>query len=598
MQNTPARGKSSRIQLVATLLLVLALTGIFLVRAHLVDARAGAYTGCQGCFRLATLGQDAWLLGSLLLLLALGCAAPWASLRLLARLAAATLCVIAATDLALFDLLSHRLLLDDVVRFGGDVGANASVLRASLAAPSGVLKAIAAVLLLVTLIPACLPSPARTRLGATFAVLAVGVFVFALIASAQPVRYVHAAFTANVIAINLPRGRMKDYSEAHLHKQRALAATLAQTCERNPVAQSPNVIIVLAESLSSWQSRLLGSPLDWTPRLDAIARDNHYFTRFHANGFTTSAGEIALFTGRVPFNPPGAIELNFDNYRVREGSLPEIARAAGHESLFFTPGTTEFLGIGEWLRGLGFDHVHGSDDAYYAGMPRGQFSAVEDRQFYERFLAWLDARDSARAYVATLLTVTSHPPFVDPRSDRIDPEGTFRYVDEQIGRLHDALRERGFFNDGVLIVMGDHRTMTPLRAEEYLEHGERAFARVPLVVAGAVDMPAVVDASFQQSDLVPSLAWMLGQPYCRTAFAGSFLRSDPQPPAWVIHVRGDDRNRVDVYHGANAVSGYRLDGDASRWLDEPPPDADVVSAWIDEQRAEAALRRERRQAGR
>lgn len=598
MQNTPARGKSPRIQLVATLLPVLALAGIFLVRAQLVDARAGAYTGCEGCFRLATMGQDAWLLGSVLVMLAVGCAAPWTPLRLLARLAAAALCLIAAGDLALFDLLSHRLLLDDVVRFGGDVGANASVLRAALAAPSGVLKAIAAALLLATLVAACLPSPPHPRLGGAFAVLALAVFAFAYVARAQPVRYVHSAFTANVIAINLPRGRMKDYSQAHLHKQRTLAATLAQTCESNPVTRSPNVIIVLAESLSAWHSRLLGSPLDWTPRLDAIARDNHYFTRFHANGFTTSAGEIALLAARVPFNPPGAIELNFDNYSVRAGSLPELARQAGYESLFFTPGTTGFLGIGDWLRWLGFDAVHGSDDAYYEGMPRWQFSAVEDRLFYDRFLDWLDARDDPRPYIATLLTVTSHPPFVDPRSDRIDPEGTFRYVDEQIGRLHDALRARGFLDDGVLIVMGDHRTMTPLRAEEYRDHGERAFARVPLVVTGAVDMPAVVDAAFQQSDLVPSLAWLLGQPHCRDAFAGSFLRPDPQPPSWVVHVRGDDRNRVDVYHGEDAVAGYRLDGDASRWLDEPPPDAERVSAWIDVQRADAARRREHRQAGR
>ena len=46
------------------------------------------------------------------------------------------------------------------------------------------------------------------------------------------------------------------------------------------------------------KSPLLGGPLDWLPRLDALARANHYFTHFYANGFNTIGGEVALLTGR------------------------------------------------------------------------------------------------------------------------------------------------------------------------------------------------------------------------------------------------------------------------------------------------------------
>ena len=127
------------------------------------------------------------------------------------------------------------------------------------------------------------------------------------------------------------------------------------------------------------------------------------------------------------------------------------------------------------------------------------------------------------------------------------------------------LRARGFLADGILLITGDHRSMTPLVGDEYRRFGERAFARVPLIVAGAVDLPAVVDAPFQQSDLPASLARLYGVEYCRSPFAGTFL-GELSPPRYVVHARGDNRDRVDVYTG-EATASYRQRGDASRWED-------------------------------
>jgi phosphoglycerol transferase MdoB-like AlkP superfamily enzyme len=267
-----------------------------------------------------------------------------------------------------------------------------------------------------------------------------------------------------------------------------------------------------------------------------------------------------------------------------------MATEAGYQSLFFTPGDTGYLGVGDWLQDIGFSEVHGSEEPWYEGYERWQFNAVADEIFYRRIMDWLDSRDQTRPFVSVLLNVTSHPPFVNPRTHRIDPEGSFRYVDEQLGELHDALRQQGFFRNGLLIIMGDHRTMTPLHEAEYREFGERAFARVPMIVIGDVEMPKVVETPFQQTDLLPSLAWQFGVNWCRPAFAGSFLRSDPEPPELVFHARGDNRNQVDVYHGIDEESAYLLDGDDSRWLGTPPADGERVAAWINVERDEAARR--------
>ncbi|MEZ5461497.1 LTA synthase family protein [Dokdonella sp.] len=581
----------SHCRLVATLLLALVLALVLGLRADRVDTVVGAYTGCRECVRLPAMGHDAWLLAAALGLLAVAWLVRSALVQCSLRVAFAALVLVATVDVILFDLLTHRLYFADVIRFGGETEANWSVLRASLASPTGWLKLAATLVLLVLLVLACLPDRRRPHLAMWLGGLAMLSAVAAVgIQAITPVHYVHASLTRNVLEINVSQSSSRPFSREFIEREREKIKSLPEICENNPSPTRPNVIVVLAESLSAWHSKLLGGPADWTPRLDALARENHYFTHFYANGFTTSGAEVAIGSGLLPINPPNALEYTFDHYRTGSDSLPGMAAEADYQSLFLTPGDTGFLGVGEWLNSIGYTEVHGSEEPWYEGHERWQFNAVADEVFYNRIIDWLDTRDPVRPFVSVLLTVTSHPPFVNPRTRQIDPEGSFRYVDEQLGELHAALRQRGFFDNGLLIIMGDHRTMTPLHEAEYRQFGERAFARVPMIVIGNVQMPKVVEEAFQQTDLLPSLAWQFGVNWCRSPYAGSFLRSDPEPPELVFHARGDDRNRVDVYHGAGEDSAYLLDGDDSRWLGTPPADGDRVAAWINVKRDEAAQR--------
>jgi len=139
----------------------------------------------------------------------------------------------------------------------------------------------------------------------------------------------------------------------------------------------------------------------------------------------------------------------------------------------------------------------------------------------------------------------------------------------------------------VLLITGDHRSMTPLLPEESRDFGSRAFARIPLLVAGAVAMPRIVEAAFSQSDVPASLAHLLGVGHCRAPFNGYFLSPQPMPPQFVVHARGDERDRVSVYAGA-ATADYLEDGDASRWLDAGLPQADLIAGWLVAQRVRDA----------
>ncbi|HET8940410.1 MAG TPA: LTA synthase family protein [Rudaea sp.] len=570
---------------IAAALLTLLLSAL---RAIYLDDYAGAYTSCHGCFLLPTLGHDAWLIAGIFVTLALAMVAPWRWFRFGLRLLAIALIAAQAIDLALLRLLTQRLYFADLLRFSGDTAAAWSVVRAQLFSANGTWYLAITLATVVVLLGLLVDARRSRKLAVALTVCALSLCAFAAITLREPLRYVAEQYVWNVLGANLPSGRAKPFSPQFAQREQRIAQKLPRTCTRGE-AQGRNIIIVITESLSAYQSRLLGGPHDWLPRLDAIAKANHYFTHFYANGFTTDGGEAAIFTGRPPLIPPGRDWYSLDAFGPSPDTLPAIAHRAGYAIEHFTTGSLNFLNKGSWEKSLNFDVLEGSEATYYKGMPRGQFGAAPDRALFQRYEQWLDHRQDTRPFLSVLLTVSSHPPFVDPRTGKIDPARAFGYVDDQIADFHAALNQRGFFANGILLITGDHHAMTPILPAEYARFGERAFARIPLIVAGAVDMPKVVDAAFQQSDFPASLAYVMGVEYCRTAFNGIFLAPNPAPPTYVVQARGDNRNRVDVYFD-DSVASYLQDGDASTWLgSQRPPQADEVEAWINTQRLRNAV---------
>lgn len=559
------------------------------LRARYVEEVIGGYTSCRGCYAGPALAHDGWLLALLFATLAACAFAGGRWLRVTAALLAAALLVVLAVDLELLHLFNQRFYLGDLLHFSSDRAAGWSVVRAQFLSIGGagyLVFALAIAVIVVGLVGRHRRAP---RQGLFLLVLALSAALLSAWGLHSTLRSVHGSFVLNVLEANRPPGRERPFSAAFARQTEQLAATIPATCATAPAAPR-NVVLVVVESLSAYQSALLGGPRDWLPRLDAIARTNHYFTHFYANGFTTDGGEIALLAGRPPLIPAGQEWYTISAFGPGPDTLPGVVHRGGGQAFYFTATDLSFLGSGDWLRGLGFDGVEGNESAFYAGKPRSQFGAADDSELFARFERWLDERHDPRPFAAVLLTISTHPPFVDPRNGRIDPAGSFGYVDEALAGFHDRLRARGFLDDGILLITGDHRSMTPLVGDEFRRFGERAFARVPLIVAGAVDLPAVVDAPFQQSDLPASLAQLYGVEYCRSPFAGTFL-GGLSPPRYVVHARGDNRDRVDVYAG-DATASYRQRGDASRWEDgERVPDANRVAAWIDAQRIRNAPER-------
>jgi hypothetical protein len=561
---------------VAAALLLAALSGY---RAQLVDRAYGAFTGCHGCLNVSVAASDAVVIALFLAAVALArCSLPYA-LRCVLAFASVGALLFFAGDIIVFRLLAQRLLVADALHFGGDAHHLLGVAMPWLMNSEGAIAAAGILLMGFAAWRAIMRVPVDMRPWpwalAALAVWAIG-------ASVPRAEYLHQLAYLNVWQVNHQVDPSRAYTE-QFHQLHAKAPAPVLDCEAG-LGERPSVLLVVVESLSAYHSRLFSGLRDDTPQLDALAREGTYAKTFHANGFSTEGGLIALLTGEVPIPTAGrfgsamAFTAVKDDFHRWLGSL-------GYTTAFFTTGDLEFGARREWLRAIGIGYAEGADHPFYREMPRAAFGAASDGALVDRFLAWYDRERGDKPFMATLLTVATHPPFVMPGVGIVGEDEMVREADRQLARLAAQLRERGFFDHGVMIVVGDHRAMTPIPREERDVLGPAAEVRVVGFAIGRTGLaPGEIAGNYQQTDLIPSLRHLISHRSCRDEWQGRFLGPRPDPADYVVHADPLRRNELTVIEGPHEYR-LRLDGDDTRFLDSPPhAQADSLVARVNAER--------------
>ncbi len=574
------------------LLVILAFGGwmvLLVSRVLAVRSGHGAYIDCMSCLDRTVLLQDLLPTALLVLLAATAMLLPRGVWRLLPVMGAFALVCVYAIDLGVYLVFGFRLRVTDFFRYSGEARSAWSVVLPLLADWRGATWMGGWVLALIGWIALIWHMPHRVRAAGVTGLLCVCLAATSLLTS--PVEYVHVSAIRDVLRGNRPDGVNRQFSA---HKRAALLAqppTIEGKCRGTHPVPPRSVILLVVESLSAYHSQMLGGLQDNTPLLDAWARDTSYLPDFHANGFTTDGGLIALLTGRVPLPAVGRYESSkaYSGYEQPIVSdLFQQLHDASYSTQFFTASDLNFLDTGDWVRGLGFMHVEGASHPFYTHYPRGGFSEAGDQALYERYLDWYDSERNGGLHFSTLLTASTHPPFYVPGTSIGDEVQAFRWADKQIDVFIRGLETRRFFDNGVLLVTGDHRTMTIVRPAETARFGAGALSRVPMVIIGPSGLPlGAVPGRWQQADFLAGLLSVAGLPSCTDAFRGRLMGADSTTARYLLHTQGVQRDRIGVWVQDDPLP-YELtmNGDDTGWITQPgEPAADQVLAHVNRERA-------------
>ncbi len=369
---------------------------------------------------------------------------------------------------------------------------------------------------------------------------------------------VRSSFFKNYILVNLESTYDNEYSQSVISE--IILFNKVDTCKNIPKLQPKNIVVFIFESWSYYHSKLFGSDNDWTPRLDKLAERGISFRSFYANGFTTEAGLYALLIGTpvLPYSEKygtdGALGLN--NLKFSE-SLPNKFNNEGYDTKFITSGSLNFLEKGKWLESLGFNEVIGNE-SFDVKDRKFLFRSVSDEKLYDKVKTELSGNEKKFVVVEN---VNTHQPFYYPNGDKIEQseENAFKYADEQLANTIEEISDK----DTMIIVMSDHRAMTPLTNKEEIDSTRMAVSRVPMFILWN-NHRVTVDLNFQQTDILPSVLGSINGLQCINQDRGAIFPIDEMISSKCIyHARGDNRSIVSIICD-NEQFDIVLDGDDSR----------------------------------
>ena len=221
-------------------------------------------------------------------------------------------------------------------------------------------------------------------------------------------------------------------------------------------AQGLNLVMVSLESTAAQYLSLYGGEYEVMPNLSALARRALVFDNAYAVYPESIKGLYSVLCSTFP-----AFDSQPEEYANLEcRSVASILGDAGYRTAMFHSGRFGYLGMESIIRHRGYQTLEDAGDI--AGNHNSSFG-VDEPATVARMLAWIDALPRGQHFFLTYLPIAGHHPYATPErgpfvgKDEIDQyRNALHYGDVSLGALVEGLRARGFEDNTVWVIYGDH----------------------------------------------------------------------------------------------------------------------------------------------
>lgn len=297
-------------------------------------------------------------------------------------------------------------------------------------------------------------------------------------------------------------------------------------------SEMPNVVLVLLESVSYQATNLCDEQIDTMPYLAKLAGEGVEFEKTRVPVSHTTKAYWATLTGSIPVIRADYVEA-IPADEPYEG-LPSILKRAGYRSAFFEMSRGNFECAPGFFRNLDFDWAWFRENLEDKSASLSYFGG-DDFRMLEPAMEWLGEDSSPGLLV--MITSISHEPYNVPAwygkpKEDVDEKylQSLRCTDYFIEKLCGELRDRGFGENTLLCVMGDHGTTFRSEVDFARWRPYEEVIRVPWVIhwPGHVEAGRKIDWPCSQLDVTPTILSLLGFDISRAGFEGrdAFVEGD------------------------------------------------------------------------
>jgi phosphoglycerol transferase len=286
-----------------------------------------------------------------------------------------------------------------------------------------------------------------------------------------------------------------------------------------PLAQERrrNLILIYAESLETTYSdaSLFGG--DLLAPMRRLGGHRYGWYRPAAGATWTIAGMVSTQCG-VPLRVYAQRDVrpNPEGKTFLPGAtcLGDILQAHGYRNVFLGGAPLSFSGKGRFLADHGYEEAWGREEWERAGVAKAGFNAwgTFDSALFEQArirLAQLHA--SGQPFNLTLLTLDTHNPFGFLSADcrkrgATGFEGIVRCSAEQITEFVEFARDKGYLENTVVVVIGDHLAVPNPLYDKLVQAPRRGIFNLFI----GRDLPRPNTGELLPFDLFPTLVELAG----------------------------------------------------------------------------------------
>lgn len=295
-------------------------------------------------------------------------------------------------------------------------------------------------------------------------------------------------------------------------------------------AKGKHLILIQMESLQNFVINLRVGGKEITPVLNDLAEAHAYFSHFYQQVGQGNTSDAEYVVNTSSFIPSRGAATQVYAHKELPG-LPKLLEAAGYQTATFHTNDVEFWNRDELYNALGFHHIYDKD---YFGDEDVMFFGASDEVLYRETAAALDKlADDGRPIYAHVIAMSAHHPYTLPEDKRLidlptryddtlvgDYLVAQHYADYALGLFIEDLKERGLWNDSLIIIYGDHLGL-PINSLDQDDHQllEEIFGReythkdminIPLIMISDGIPSGVHQQLGGQVDILPTAANLLG----------------------------------------------------------------------------------------
>lgn len=310
-----------------------------------------------------------------------------------------------------------------------------------------------------------------------------------------------------------------------------------------------NVIFLSMESLQSFVINQEMNGHVVTPFLNSLTndKDTYYFSDFyHQTGLgKTSDSEFVVENGFLGSGNGAAFFTNGENTYT---SLSQRLGENGYYTSVLHANNKSYWNRDRMYQSLNIDHFY-DVDSFTIGEGQSVGWGLKDIPFLEQSAEIL--ANVEQPFATRLITLTNHHPFELEEQDKIIPEydsnsgtlnryfQTVRYMDESFKIFFEQLKEKGIYDNSIIVMYGDHYGISELHhkamakylgKDELTPYDHALLQSVPMFIhiPGSNDGQEITKTSGQM-DIRPTILHMLGISTATDVEFGNDLFSDEHP---------------------------------------------------------------------